>query len=109
MSGKKTEKKPKRPPGRPREYEERPGKEGAPLFTTRLSPPVLRHIKSREKTPTKENPRAYIERLVTEDADRTGEVLGGAGNSRDVPGQVGLDGNEVAGWTAPNPDEQRVE
>lgn len=73
----KQETKPKRPPGRPREYEERPGKEGAPLFTTRLDPQVLRHIRSRDGV-TNENPRAYIERLVAEDAKRTGEVLGGS-------------------------------
>jgi len=74
MPANKTEAKPKRPPGRPREYEERPGKEGAPLFTTRLDPEVLSYIKGREG----ENPRAYIERLVCEDAKRSGVTLGKA-------------------------------
>lgn len=80
----------KRPPGRPRLYEERPGKEGAPTLSVRLAPLVHSHI-----TNHPEKPRAYIERLVTEDAERTGEVLGGAGKSRDAPGQLLIDGTEV--------------
>lgn len=53
--------------GRPKKYEG--DGEGAPYFGVRLNPPVYNHIKKQPK------PRDYIERLVTEDAERTGEPL----------------------------------
>lgn len=50
---------------------------GAPLLNVRLNPPVYNHIKAQPG-----GARPYIERLVTEDAERTGEPLGS------VPGQT---------------------
>lgn len=40
--------------------------EGAPMFSTRLDPPVYHHIKAQP-----EGPRAYVERLVNDDISRT--------------------------------------
>ena len=54
-----------------------PNKVGAPMFSTRLNVEVYNHIKSRT-----EGDRKYVERLVAEDAERTGEPLGG------LPGQI---------------------
>ena len=39
--------------------------EGAPMFSTRLDPPVYHHIKAQP-----EGPRAYVERLVNDDMNR---------------------------------------
>ena len=47
-----------------------PNKVGAPLFSTRLDVPIFHHIKAHP-----EGPRQYIERLVTEDVERTGTGL----------------------------------
>lgn len=45
-------------------------KKGAPLLSMRVDTPVFERIKSRP-----EGPRAYVERLVTEEAARCGEPL----------------------------------
>ena len=45
-------------------------KEGAPLLAVRLDPKVYTQIKARP-----EGARAYIERLVTEDASESGAAL----------------------------------
>lgn len=58
---------PKKKMGRPRKYTDR---DGAPSLTLRLDPGVYERIKSRP-----EGGRAYVERLVTEDAERCGEQL----------------------------------
>jgi len=63
----------KRPPGRPRKYE-RDG-EGAPFLGVRLDPELYNYIKTRS-----EGPRAYIERLVSDDKElcenRDGNAVG---------------------------------
>ena len=41
--------------------------EGAPMFSTRLDPPIFHHIKAQP-----EGARAYVERLVTDDMNRAG-------------------------------------
>ena len=41
--------------------------EGAPMFSTRLDPPIFHHIKAQP-----EGPRAYVERLVSDDMNRAG-------------------------------------
>ena len=41
--------------------------EGAPMFSTRLDPPIYHHIKAQP-----EGPRAYVERLVNDDMNRAG-------------------------------------
>lgn len=76
--------KPKRPPGRPKVYAE--GRDGAPFLGLRLDPPIYQHIKARP-----EGPRAYVQRLVTEDIERTSQ---GANEPAldDVPGQLLLNG-----------------
>lgn len=55
-----------RGPGRPKVYkpvkEGEGAKHGAPYLGVRLDPPVYEHIKAQE-----EGPRAYIQRLVTQD------------------------------------------
>ena len=53
--------------GRPKKYADR---DGAPSLNLRLDPGVYERIKARP-----EGGRAYIERLVTEDAVRSGEPL----------------------------------
>ena len=60
--------KPKKKMGRPKKFADR---DGSPQLTTRLDPPVYERIK---KHP--EGIRPYIERLVTEDAERTGGTMG---------------------------------
>lgn len=65
------------------------------MLNVRLNTPVYSRIKSRP-----EGPRAYVERLVTEDADRSGESLVGhevglveeSVSPEDVPGQLLLNG-----------------
>ena len=52
--------------GRPKVYENEQGKRGAPTLAVRLSPEVHQHIVTRD-----EGPRAYVERLVTDDIERT--------------------------------------
>ena len=59
--------KPRKKMGRPKKYEDR---DGAPSLSLRLDPGVYNRIKSRT-----EGGRAYIERLVSEDAQRCGESL----------------------------------
>lgn len=60
-----------RGPGRPKLYkpvkEGKGGLHGAPYLGLRLDPPVYSHIKNQP-----EGPRAYVQRLVTEDMDRRG-------------------------------------
>ena len=53
--------------GRPKKYADR---DGAPSLNLRLDPGVYERIKAQV-----EGGRAYIERLVTEDAVRCGELL----------------------------------
>lgn len=53
--------------GRPKKYADR---DGAPSLTIRLDPIVYSRIKEQP-----EGGRAYIERLVTEDAERCGQPL----------------------------------
>ena len=57
-----------RPRGRPRIYEEREGQEGAPTLSLRLDPDVRERIKNHPK-----GARKYVEGLVREDVQRTGE------------------------------------
>lgn len=59
--------KPKKKMGRPKKFVDR---DGSPQLTTRLDPPIYDRIKNHP-----EGTRPYIERLVTEDAERTGEPL----------------------------------
>lgn len=58
---------PKKKMGRPKKYADR---DGAPSLNLRLDPAVYNRIKNQP-----EGGRAYVERLVTEDAQRCGEVL----------------------------------
>lgn len=75
-------------PGRPKKYA---GKDGAPMFSTRLDPPIYEHIKARP-----EGPRAYVQRLVTEDIERTSQVANEPALD-DVPGQLLLNGASRSG------------
>jgi len=58
---------PKKKMGRPKKYADR---DGAPSLNLRLDPLIHDRIKSQP-----EGGRAYIERLVAEDAERCGEPL----------------------------------
>jgi hypothetical protein len=52
-------------------------KVGAPTLSTRLDPLVYQHVVHHP-----EEPRPYIERLVRQDAERTGIPLGSSGSAR---------------------------
>lgn len=52
--------------GRPKKYEG----DGAPYLGLRLEPQIHEHIRNQP-----EGPRAYVERLVTEDMEKSGERL----------------------------------
>lgn len=67
---------PKKKMGRPKKYADR---DGAPSLNLRLDPAVYERIKSQP-----EGGRAYVERLVTEDAERCGEPLRMSEQSREV-------------------------
>lgn len=54
----------KRGRGRPRKYPKDLANDGAPVLSVRLDPEVYLHVQSKQ-----EGARAYIERLVREDAD----------------------------------------
>lgn len=69
--------------GRPKQYEGWSNTErGAPRLAVRLSPEVYRLVTERS-----EGPRAYIERLVTDD-NKAAEST----SPEDVPGQLLLNG-----------------
>lgn len=72
--------------GRKKAFKRDDGRAGAPQITLRLSPPVLDRVRNHP-----EGSRVYVERLVAEDCERTGEPLGG------VPGQMKMEhgGNEL--------------
>lgn len=56
--------------GRPKKYvSTKPGERGAPYLGVRLDPPVYEHIRAQP-----EGPRAYLERVVSEDMQRTGDA-----------------------------------
>ena len=69
--------------GRPKQYEGWSNTErGAPRLAVRLSPAVYKVVTERP-----EGPRAYIERLVTDDNKATEST-----SPEDVPGQLLLNG-----------------
>lgn len=59
---------PKKKMGRPKKYADR---DGAPSLTLRLDPLVHDYIKGQS-----EGGRAYVERLVRQDAEKAGKPLG---------------------------------
>ncbi len=57
--------------GRKKAFLRDDGRAGAPQITIRLSPPILERVRSHP-----DGSRAYVERLVTEDIQRSGEEAG---------------------------------
>ena len=61
--------KPKRKPGRPRVYANVEGKSGAPLLGIRFDPELYQYAHRQPQ-----GARQYLERLVREDIERTGQT-----------------------------------
>lgn len=80
---------PKKKMGRPKKYDG--DGDGAPYLGVRLDPPIYEHIKARP-----EGPRAYVQRLVTEDIERMNQVANDPALD-DVPGQLLLNGASRSG------------
>ncbi len=55
--------------GRKKAYQREDGRAGAPQITLRLSPEVLTRVRTHP-----DGSRAYVERLVTEDMEKSGDV-----------------------------------